>query len=176
MKNFYQELVERIRGEVPELEVVVERALLAWSYAQKTSGERDFFFDSVALNLHGFYSGAERIFELVARHLDRSLPTDETWHRDLLWQVTQEFEDVRPALISENSASPDVSQIAVARPWRGVCHRATAGGWTRGVLNSTSQGPKPEDARKDDLNPRSQQVIRGISGLRLLMSLDASGI
>lgn len=104
MKNLYQELVERIRSEVPELEVVVERALLAWSYAQKTSGERDFFFDSVALNLHGFYSGAERIFELVARHLDRSLPTDETWHRDLLWQVTQEFEDVRPALISEDSA------------------------------------------------------------------------
>ena len=86
MKNVYQELVERIRGEVSDLEVVVERALLAYSYSLKNSRERDFFFDSVALNLHSFYSGAERIFELVARHLDRSLPTDETWHRDLLWQ------------------------------------------------------------------------------------------
>ena len=104
MKNLYQELVERIRGEVPELEVLVQKSLSAWSYGQKISGEREFFLDSVALNLHGFYSGIERIFELVGRHLDRNLPDHATWHRDLLWQMTQEFEDVRPALISEDSA------------------------------------------------------------------------
>jgi len=32
-------------------------------------------------------------------------------------------------------------------------------------LNGTSQGPTPEDARKDGPYPRSQQVIHEISGL-----------
>lgn len=31
--------------------------------------DQDIYLDSVALNLHGFYSGLERLFELVARHL-----------------------------------------------------------------------------------------------------------
>jgi hypothetical protein len=104
VKNLYQELVERFRGEVSDMEAVVQRALLAWSHSQKLSSERDFFLDSVALNLHGFYSGTERIFEFLARHLDQNLPNDETWHRNLLWQMTQEIDDVRPALISEESA------------------------------------------------------------------------
>jgi len=28
------------------------------------------YLDSAALNLHGFYSGLERLFELIARHVD----------------------------------------------------------------------------------------------------------
>lgn len=104
MNTLYQELVERIRGEVPDLERLVHRALQAWSQAQRESGDRDFFLDSVALNLHGFYSGVERIFELIARHVDRKLPDSETWHRDLLLQMSQEMEDVRPALIGEDGA------------------------------------------------------------------------
>jgi hypothetical protein len=54
----YEELVERIRGEVPDLERVVQRALRAWSQVQRTSGEQA-YLDSVALNLHSFYSGQQ---------------------------------------------------------------------------------------------------------------------
>jgi len=42
------------------------------------------YLDSAALNLHGFYSGLERLFELIARHVDGAIPSGETWHRDLL--------------------------------------------------------------------------------------------
>jgi hypothetical protein len=99
----YEELVERIRGEVPDLENVVQRALRAWSQAQGTPGEQA-YVDSVALNLHGFYSGLERLFELIARHVDRVLPTGEAWHRDLLQRMVQDVADVRPAVISQDSA------------------------------------------------------------------------
>ena len=36
--------------------------------------------------------------------------------------------------------SPDISRIGVARPWRRVCHRATAGDWIRGVLEQYVAG------------------------------------
>ena len=56
------------------------------------------------MNLHGFYSGLERLFELIARHIDHAWPTGETWHRDLLQQMAQDQPDVRPALIDPDSA------------------------------------------------------------------------
>jgi hypothetical protein len=99
----YEELVDRIRGEVPDLDRVVQRALRAWTQTQMTS-EEQLYLDSVALNLHGFYSGLERLFELIARHVDRSLPAGETWHRDLLQQMAHDLLDVRPAVVDEDSA------------------------------------------------------------------------
>jgi hypothetical protein len=53
------------------------------------------------LNLHGFYSGVERIFELVGEHVDGTLPRGENWHQLLLQQMAQEVPGIRPALISE---------------------------------------------------------------------------
>ena len=60
--------------------------------------------DSAALNLHGFYSGLERVFELIVRHVDRATLSGETWHRNLLNQVSQDLVDIRPAVISSDSA------------------------------------------------------------------------
>lgn len=103
MNSLYAELSERIRGEVSDLDRVVQRALAAWLQVQRKS-DIDAYLDSVALNLHGFYSGLERLFELVARHVDRAVPAGDTWHRNLLNQVAQDIMDVRPAMISQESA------------------------------------------------------------------------
>jgi len=99
----YRELVERIRGETEELDRVAQRVTTAWASVRRRPGE-DAYVDSVALNLHGFYSGLERLFELVIRHVDRSMPTGETWNRSLLKQVAQDFADIRPAVISQEIA------------------------------------------------------------------------
>lgn len=104
MKTPYLELVQRIRGEIPDFERVINRALRAWSQVEKKSDEYDVYLDSVALNLQSFYSGLERIFELIARHIDHAIPTGETWHRDLLHQMSLDVVDIRPALISQKSA------------------------------------------------------------------------
>jgi hypothetical protein len=94
MNDIYQELAERIRGEMSDMERVVQRALWAWPKAQKVSEEQNVYLDSVALNLHSFYSGIERLFELIARHVDSALPSGESWHRDLLQQITQDMANV----------------------------------------------------------------------------------
>ena len=104
MNSLYKELVERIRGEVTDLERVVQRALRSWPQAQKSSGEQDAYLDSVALNLHSFYSGLERLFELIARHVDRSLPEGGTWHRDLLHRMADDVANLRPAVIGQDNA------------------------------------------------------------------------
>lgn len=104
MNFIYQEISQRIRGECKELERVVKRALRAWPLAQKSVSEQEVYLDSVALNLHSFYSGLERLCELIARHIDQSIPDGETWHRDLLQQMAHEIKDIRPAVIGQNNA------------------------------------------------------------------------
>lgn len=104
MNGLYKELVERIRGEMTDLERVVQRALRSWPQAQKASSEQDAYLDSVALNLHSFYSGLERLFELIARHVDRSLPEGGMWHRDLLHRMGDDVANVRPAVIGRDNA------------------------------------------------------------------------
>jgi hypothetical protein len=49
------------------------------------------------------YSGIERLFELIARNVDRAFPSGEAWHRDLLQQMAEDKADVRPAVISQGS-------------------------------------------------------------------------
>lgn len=96
----YAELARRISGEVLDLDRVADRAFSIWLRAQQLPHEQDLFLDAVALNLHGFYSGLERLFELIARHLDDSQPSGETWHRDLVIQMARPVENLRPAVIS----------------------------------------------------------------------------
>lgn len=99
-----REIAERIRGEVAELDRIVDRSQRVWLRASQPSSDQDMYLDSVALNLHGFYSGIERLLEIVARQIDRATPSRETWHRDLLEQMAQNYADVRPAVISQPSA------------------------------------------------------------------------
>lgn len=103
MRKSCQELVERIRGEVSDLDRVVKRAWMTWNRSKQLSSEQEVYIDSVALNLHSIYSGLERIFELIARHVGEKIPSGELWHRDLLKQMSQEQKDIRPAVISTDS-------------------------------------------------------------------------
>lgn len=91
-------LTARIDTELSELKLVVDRTLQAWDKATKQ--DDDFYLDSVALNLHAFYSGLERIFEKLASTIDRTVPSAANWHQELLTQMQTEIPSVRPAVIS----------------------------------------------------------------------------
>lgn len=98
MNDKFEQLADRIETELTELEKLTERVRNGWRRFRQT--EDDFYMDSVALNIHGFYSGIERIFQLIARIVDGSMPQGANWHRVLLDQMTREIPDVRPAVIS----------------------------------------------------------------------------
>ena len=90
-----------IRESIAELENVVTRTVHLAEKALKTKD--DDYWDGVALNLHGFYTGVERIFEDIARTIDESLPDGADWHRDLLLQISAQETGVRPAVIARDT-------------------------------------------------------------------------
>ncbi len=104
MNAAWRELAERIRDEAADLDRTVRRAALAWDQGKIAASGQDFYLDSVALNLHSFYGGVERVFELVARHVDGLSPTGESWHRDLSQAMAQDRPGRRPAVISMQTA------------------------------------------------------------------------
>lgn len=85
------------------MEFVVKKALRAWKQTTSETADQDLFLDSVALNLQNFYSGLERLFELISKDIDKEIPTGQTWHRELLRQIALDKPGVRPAVISESS-------------------------------------------------------------------------
>lgn len=76
----------------------------AWDGARRFPDEQEHFLSSLALNLHSFYNGLERVFEAIARRLDGSFPSGERWHRSLLKQMSQEVRGIRPAVLSFETA------------------------------------------------------------------------
>jgi hypothetical protein len=99
--NGYSVVAARIEQEMADLDRVISRAEELWAKSQQ-SGD-DGYLDGVALNLHGFYAGAERIFEEIARSVDEAVPAGSDWHRVLLVQMSAAIDDVRPAVIRQNT-------------------------------------------------------------------------
>jgi hypothetical protein len=94
----YVGLIRRIHQELSEIRIVLTRIDTSWEGARRSND--DAYLDSVALNLHGFYSGFERIFTHIAETVDNELPRGENWHELLLRQMTNQVSDIRPAVIS----------------------------------------------------------------------------
>jgi len=97
----YNALAGRVRESIEELIFAVDRAILLKDKAFSTGD--DGYWDGVALNLHGFYTGVERIFEDIARTIEISVPTGPDWHLDLLIQMSSNISEVRPAVITKDT-------------------------------------------------------------------------
>lgn len=94
-------LAVRIRAELADIGQVVERS----QYLMDKAIQRDDtdYYDGIALNLHSFYTGIERILEDIAREIDGSIPTGQNWHRDLLVQMSVGVPSVRPLVIQRSA-------------------------------------------------------------------------
>ena len=82
MLKAYSGLLDKVNQEKPDL---VERAALG----------------SV---LQSFYNGVEGVFILIAKQIDKKVPSDNTWHQSLLNQML-EATDNRSAVINSDTAS-----------------------------------------------------------------------
>ena len=101
MNEELSRLAGRVRDNLSEVDTVLQRIKEGWQRCLSSSD--DYYLDGVALNLHGLYSGLERIFELVAEVIDGEKPAGENWHLSLLQQMSNDIPGVRPAVISEKS-------------------------------------------------------------------------
>ncbi len=101
----YRLLEERLRTELLALEQVIRRAEGALSRATQQPQDRDYFLAAAALDLHGFYVGLERLFELIAGEVDEGRLAGPRWHRDLLAQMSLAVTGVRPVVLSPEARS-----------------------------------------------------------------------
>lgn len=72
MNKKYLTLAGRIENELEELVKIKDRIMYGWEKYNIIND--DLYLDSVALNLHDYYSSLERIFEIVANEIDESIP------------------------------------------------------------------------------------------------------
>lgn len=101
MNKKHLALSGRIREELSELGAIIDRTESGWKHVKQSRD--DLYLDSVALNLHSFYTALEKIFELIATTIDQEKPQGENWHQELLRQMAVEIELVRPAVISKET-------------------------------------------------------------------------
>ena len=69
--------------------------------------------------LHSFYTEIEKILKIIAREWDGSLPASESWHRDLLVQMS-EASDKRPAVLSVDLLPTLKEYLAFRHLFRGA--------------------------------------------------------
>jgi hypothetical protein len=69
--------------------------------------------------LHSFYTEIEKILKLIAREWDGSLPTSESWHRDLLIQMAEATAN-RPAVLSADLLATLKEFLAFRHLFRGA--------------------------------------------------------
>lgn len=55
--------------------------------------------------LDDWYHAAEGIFKMIAAEIDGGIPSGESWHKQLVIQVSQEIPGVRPPVVTERTAS-----------------------------------------------------------------------
>jgi len=92
-------LAEDILAELAKIQQLEWQIQRVQTELEHDSARADLLYENFALKLHNFYTGCERIFQLVATELNGGLPTGSDWHRRLLDRMKAEREG-RPAVIS----------------------------------------------------------------------------
>lgn len=100
---------ERLRGVAADILTELERLQrlsedIAFVHAEiaRDPGHARLFYENLALKLHNFYTGCERIFQTVAAELNGAPPGGFDWHRRLLERMGAAWGD-RPAVLSRDS-------------------------------------------------------------------------
>ena len=99
--NQYAILFSQIEQESQDIEKLVEKNKVLLDKFKATQDED--YIGTIALNLHSFYSGAERILKQIAQTVDGSVPDTPQWHRQLLRQMATPIRDIRPAVLSPDT-------------------------------------------------------------------------
>lgn len=93
-------LLALIQDEFAALQRVVDRTEEARTTLPDDPSQ--FELHGLAAYVHKFYTGVETIFERIAVWLREPMPMGSEWHRDLLRQMAEPVEGIRPRVIDES--------------------------------------------------------------------------
>ena len=111
-------LAEKIQFGLDELAVI--RDMMSPLIARTSEPELPVIETAAACTmLHSFYTETEKILKLVALDVDKKLPSSESWHRDLLSQMTAATK-MRPAVITPDLVTRLAELLAFRHLFRGA--------------------------------------------------------
>ncbi len=99
------ELAAEIEGELSLLNELGEALEATVTDLPDDTKHKSVYLESIALKLHNFYTGCERIFTRISEELNGGLPRSHDWHVRLLRKMTLDIEGIRPAVLTRETAS-----------------------------------------------------------------------
>lgn len=102
--NKLRELATDIELELDQLRQLEKGIQQVKKEIQEDSERVELFYESLALKLHNFYTGCERIFLLIASELNGSTPSEYDWRKRLLHRMSVPHERHPPLLTKETVA------------------------------------------------------------------------
>ena len=96
---------ERIAEITHELDAIesIRTSVESTFETMPTDDQQSVYHESLALKLHNFYTGYERLFALIAVDVNGGVPRSPDWHRRLLKSMSLEIPGIRPAVISKHT-------------------------------------------------------------------------
>jgi hypothetical protein len=95
-------LAADITAELGHLRALAGDVAAVCAEIERDPGHARLFYENLALKLHNFYTGCERIFQTVASELNGAQPTGFDWHRRLLERMVVAWQG-RPAVLSPST-------------------------------------------------------------------------
>ena len=99
-----RELAADIEGELTRLDQLEQAIQRVQHEIDQDPSRRDLFYENLALKLHNFYTGCEKILQLVAVELNGGLPSGADWHKRLLDRMSERREG-RPAVLTRETTT-----------------------------------------------------------------------
>lgn len=82
-----EDVKEKINFEISEIDSEFESYSLLFDLIKLRTPDL-VEMTAIASVLHSFYNGVESIFLLIAKKVDKDIPSGQKWHNDLLKQMT----------------------------------------------------------------------------------------
>lgn len=96
------DLIAEITHELDAIESI-RNSVDSTLESMPTDDQQNVYHESLALKLHNFYTGCERIFSLIAVDVNGGVPRSPDWHTRLLKSMSLEIPGNRPAVISKHT-------------------------------------------------------------------------
>jgi hypothetical protein len=101
--NELREIITDINNELARLTQLHRQIHQAQTEITNNPTLSPFLYESLALKFHNFYTGCERIFQILASELNGGLPSSYDWHRRLLIRMANPQAE-RPAVLTSETA------------------------------------------------------------------------
>ena len=103
-KQRIPDLISEIKDELSLIDLLVADIKEVNKEKPRSLKKRKVYEESLALKIHNFYTGCERIFQKIADDINGGIPMSLDWHKRLLRSMSLEIEDIRPPVISKTTA------------------------------------------------------------------------